>query len=133
MPDTFRRPNLDAKRGGVGCEPYVSARKDGASLGLSQAAQRRLDIEKGDYMHLALDRTGTPWVGFLDDQTDQGEPMVRNDGKNGRVVNSTLMNRHLRSLVDGEVEKTVRFHFTGETAEDSETGATLHRLEVPEV
>jgi hypothetical protein len=133
MPD-FRKPNLEADGGSIGREPYISVRSEGTSLGISRALRERLSVEEGDYVHLALDRTGRPWVGFLDEKTTQGEPQVRRDGRAGQVVNSTLMSRHLRSLLDAdELESSVRFYLAGETTEDPETGAILHRLEVPEV
>lgn len=137
MSKTFRKPNLEAQTGGLGREPYISVRTDGASLGISRAARKKYGAEKGRYLHFALDRTGAPWVAFLDEKTDQGEPQIRRDGKQGHgaVINSTLLSRHLREIAGatGNLDSSLRFYFTGETAEDPDTGATLHRLEVPDV
>jgi len=134
---TFQKPNLEADTGGLGREPYLSVRSDGASLGLSRGARENYDVETGTYVHLAFDQSRRPWVAFLGEPTNQGEPQVREDGRggDGRVINSTLLNRHLREVaeVGRELESSLQFHFTGETAEDPETGATLHRLEIPEV
>jgi len=119
----------------MGREPYISVRTDRASLGVSRAARQRYDAKKGKFVHLALDRTRRPWVGFLEAPTDQDEPQIISDGAGttGRVFNSTLFARHLMNLLDEEPDETVRFHFAGEETTDPETGATLYRLEVPEV
>lgn len=132
---TFQKPNLEADVGGVGRDPYISIRQDGTTLGISRAARKKLGVEGGEYVSLALDRTRRPWIGILPAPTDQGEPQIRTDGEHGYCVNSTLLNRHLRHLVDSDKAEgeTLRFHLSGETAEDPDTGATLHRLEVPEV
>jgi len=61
----------------------------------------------------------------------RGEPTATESGESIHV-HSTLMCRHLVRLVDGPPDNTLRFHFDGETAEDPDTGATLHRLEVPD-
>jgi len=132
---TFRKPNLDAEVGGTGRDPYISIRQDGNTLGISRAARQKLGVEGGEYVSLALDRRRRPWVGILSSPTGQGEPQIRTDGEHGYCVNSTLLNRHLRHLVGSDEAggETLRFYLAGETAEDPETGVTLHRLEVPEV
>lgn len=133
----FQKPNLEADSGGFGRDPYVSVRSDEATLGLSRAARDRLGVSVGDYFHFAIDRTGDPWIGIVEEETDQGEPQLRKHGKDrsGVVINSTLLNRHLREIAgaNGEPDSSLRFYFLEETAEDPDTGATLHKLEVPDV
>lgn len=130
---SFQKPNLSAKNGGMGIDPYISVRADRASLGVSKAARQQYGAENGMYVHLAFDRTRRPWVGFLEEKTEQEEPKIISDGQEsaGQVFNSTLFARHLLELMEEEPEGTVRFYFAGEEAEDPDTGATLHRLEVP--
>ena len=131
MPN-FQKPNLTSDPGGHNRGPYVSIRSDKNTVGLSKAAQEKLGASEGAYLHLALDSTYRPWVAVLEEPTSQGEPQIRADGDGGRCVNSTLLNRQLRRLIDGDAEGVFRFYLAGETTEDPETGATLHRLEVPE-
>lgn len=127
---TFKKPNLQATRGASG-RAYISVYSNRQALGFNCRAVRELQPEDGQHLHLALDDSYRPWIGFLDEPTDQGEPAVNTSGP-GVTVHSTLMCRHLVRLVDGESEDTLRFHLNGETAEDPDTGATLHRLEVPD-
>jgi hypothetical protein len=129
MPD-FKKPNLSAKTGTTG-EAFLSIHSDRQVLSISSRARETLGTSPGKHLLLALDRTHRPWVGVLDEETGQGEPEIHGDSK-GATVNSTLMARHLMSLIDGAPGGCVRFHLSGETAEDPDTGATLHRLEVPE-
>lgn len=126
---TFQKPNLVAKTGG-GIKPYISVHSDRQVLSISRRPREVMEAEPGDFVHLAIDRTGTPWIGIVDSPTEQGEPKIHKNGK-GISINSTLMARHLVERLDEEPEGAVRFYFTGDTTEDPDTEATLHKLNVP--
>jgi len=131
---TFQKPNLEALAGGRLHDEWISIRKGGNSIGISRGARHALNAEVGDHLTFALDRRRRPWIGVVEAPTEQGEPKICKDGDTGHCINSTPLNRHLRNVIDGDAEnQTIRFPLSGDTEEDPDTGATLHRLEVPEV
>lgn len=130
----FRTPNLEARGGSVGREPFVSIRSDLSTVGLSHSLRERLSVERGQYAHLKIDQLDRPWISFLSEQTDQGEPMVGSDGRSGEAIHSTLMCRHLLSLLEtDELEASARFYLTRDRVVDEALGGALHRLEKPDL
>jgi len=128
MPD-LRRPNLESKRTGRG-ESYVTVYSNRSDVGISEAAFCDLGASGDHYLHLAFDRTWAPFVGAVEEQTPQQEPTIQ---ESNLKVTSSLMCQQLLSLIDGNTpDGSVRFYFDGKTIQDEKTGATLHRLEVPE-
>ena len=125
---SFQKPNLESQTSVMG-EPFLSIRSDASTLGLSTRAQEVMDAEIGDYLHTALDRTRTPWIGVVSDRTEQGEPQMRDGGNEDIVLGSRLLARHLADAVGVKLGDSHRLFFTGDTAEDPETGTTLYELE----
>jgi len=130
MKRTFQRPNLEAKAG-TGSRAFISVRSNRDTIGISQGAINRMGLEEGDYLHLALDRTGTPWIGVLPEPTGQGEPRVQFTKESGTEVSSRLLVRHLIERLDEDPGGCIRFFFDGETTEDPEIDATLYKLTTP--
>jgi hypothetical protein len=124
---SFRKPNLEADTGTTR-EAFLSVRADGNVVAISSQAADCLGVEDGDYLHLALDRTRTPWVGVIDTPTNQDEPEVKRYASRSLHCNSSLMCRHLADAEGVKLGETRRFYLTGETTQDPDTGATLYQL-----
>lgn len=128
MQHSFKKPNLESQTSAMG-EPFISIRSDASTIGISKRAQEVLGTEVGKHLHVALDRTRTPWVGVIDERTDQHEPELRDGGKGSIVVGSRLLARHLADATGVKLGESHRLYLTGDTAEDPDTGITLHKLE----
>jgi hypothetical protein len=132
MSKTLKRPNLQSDRG-TSRGAFVTVHADRTAVGISKAAEERLGVKEETYLHLAFDRTWTPYIGVVEEQTAQSEPPIIMNGSTTKA-NASLLCRQLLKVVDGEApDGSVRFYLSSETIEDEKTGATLHRLEVPEV
>lgn len=130
---TLKRPDLDPRRGYY-ADAFLSVYTSRIDLGMSKSARKVLDADTDEFLHLAFDRTYAPYVGVINERTSQQEPRIRRCGSSIQI-SSARMCRELLKVVDGEVpdDKTLRFYFDDKTITDDKTGATLHRLEVPEV
>lgn len=133
MDKSLKRPNLQAERG-TSRGAFVTVHADRTAVGISKAAEQRLGAERRTHLHLAFDRTWTPYIGVVEKQTPQGEPPIMMNGSTTKA-NASLLCRQLVKVIDGEVPEgeSIRFYLDRETIEDEKTGATLHRLQVPEV
>jgi len=123
---TFRRPNLEPVNG-LSPEAYISVRADRSTIGINRRARHVMGANEGKHLHLALDRTDTPWIGILEETTEQSEPQIR-DADPGVVVSSRLMARHLLDTLQDVPDEAFRFYLTGDREMDPKTGATLYRL-----
>lgn len=123
---SFRKPNLEPVNG-LSPEAYISVRADRSTIGINRRARWVMGAETGKHLHLALDRTSTPWIGVLDETTGQSEPQIR-DADPGLVVSSRLMARHMLDSLEAVPDEAVRFYLTGERAMDPATEATLYQL-----
>jgi len=130
---TLKRPNLDPRRG-YQADAFLSVYTNRIDLGVSKSALKVLDTDTDEFLHLAFDRTYAPFVGAISERTSQQEPRIRKCGSSIQI-SSARMCRELLKILDGEVpdDRTLRFYFDDKTIKDEETGATLHRLEVPNV
>jgi hypothetical protein len=127
---SLKRPNLQHDRA-TREDPYLSVRKDRTTCGLSASAVEQLGAQPGDYLHLAFDRARVPLIGVIGERTEQHEPKIL-EHSGTHDISSTMLCTQLLNLIDGEIpEKTIRYYFEGTTIHDKETGATLHKLEVP--
>lgn len=122
---TFRTPNLTADS--VEKDPFISVRSERTVVGISVKAREMIGAEQDKHLRLALDRTGTPWVGVVEEPTGQGEPAITTDGGT-LIVHSSLFAMHLTQAARVDTGEGFRFYFTGETAPDPETDATLYQL-----
>jgi len=123
---SFRRPNLEAVHG-VSPEAWISVRADRSTIGINAQACEAMHVNEGHYLHRALDRTGTPWIGVLETRTEKSEPRIR-DADPGMVVGSKLMARHLLGTMQEVPEDSIRFYLTGEQAVDRKMDVTLYQL-----
>jgi len=123
---SFRKPNLEPVNG-LSPEAYVSVRADRSTIGINRRARWVMGAQTGKHLHFALDRTGTLWIGIVDETTGQSEPQIR-DADPGLVVSSRLMARHMLDTLEAVPDEAVRFYLTGERAVDPETKATLYQL-----
>jgi len=130
MQHTFKKPNLESTNG-AWSKAFISIRANRNTVGVSQGAIREMEITDGDHFHLAFDRTGHPWVGVVQQQTEQREPRIKFHDTSGCEIDSRLLVRHLLNTLDEEPDGCFRFYFDGETADDPQTGATLYKLDLP--
>jgi len=103
---TFKKPNLNAEST-VDPRPFVSVHGDRRVAGINTAFANKVDLDEGDRVVFARDRSYRPWIGFSD-EVDPSLPAVHTQDDRNPQVNSTLLCRHLVELIDGKVEGAVR-------------------------
>lgn len=127
----FSFPNI-AVNATSGQGAFISAKRNGTTIGVSQDLTRRLELTSQHRALLAFDEDRTPWIGFvheddLHDPDDVG-PQVKVKETTSNSIHSRPMVVQLRRYLEAGSRR--RFYLAGptETVEVQGTQATLHKL-----
>ena len=122
MSHDFKFPDLSPQRGPRG--RWLSVHPTKTYVGLSQDLTRTLDMRDGDYLVIAFDDAGRPWIGA---HASTGAHIYNLGTDESAKVESKAVQIQLRRFAH---EERTRLYLNGDTAEAEVEGETitLYRL-----